>query len=134
MIRLFNITVVLRLVACFGVLLFVAHVQPVSAQAYGQDSIFFDGADDIPVMPGTHEADARGFRFDKPEGEIVEVYADIGSFAPQQVLAFYTKTLPQLGWGRVDSDSFYRDEQQLDISFSHDGGVHMMRILIRPSL
>jgi len=102
--------------------------------AQAQDALFFNGADDIPVMPGTEEASARGFRFDKPGGEIVEVYADIRGFKPSQVLSFYRQTLPQLGWGRVDADSFYRDAQQLDISFSQEAGVHMMRILVRPSL
>ncbi len=115
---------------CFAAVLMVYDV----GVARAQDALFFDGADEIPVMPGTEEAQARGFRFDKPEGEIVEVYADIGAFKPSQVLSFYRQTLPQLGWGRVDADSFYRDAQQLDISFSQEAGAHMMRILIRPSL
>lgn len=106
----------------------------VDGRVYAGQDLFFDGADDIPIMPGMIEMTERGFRFDKPEGEIVEVYSVMGAMSRAEVVSFYQKTLPQLGWGRAGETSYYRDMQTLDIFFVWQDGEHLMRILVRPSL
>ena len=55
--------------------------------------------------------------FETAGGRIVEVFA-IGMLKQDQVVAFYNKTLPQLGWLRIEAGLFQREGETLSLEFS----------------
>ena len=65
---------------------------PVQAQNPG----FIEQVTDLPLMPGLSELRGAGVVFDKPDGRIVEAYAE-GGVDREAVLDFYYNTLPELG-------------------------------------
>ena len=97
---------------------------------------FFASNQDIPVMPGLTELEARSFSYDKPEGEITEIVARMHGVSAEEVLFYYEVTLPQFGWGKVnkvyDHASFYREDQYLDISFVKEDATQLVKIMVRP--
>jgi hypothetical protein len=110
---------------------------PVYKQTVTQSPVaFFAGNQDIPVMPGLVELEARSFSYDKPEGEITEIVARMDGVSAEEVLYYYEVTLSQFGWGKVnkvfDGASFYREKVYLDISFVKEGADELVRIMIRP--
>jgi|GEM_PF-670462 len=106
-------------------------------EAMTQPSVtFFAGNQDIPVMPGLVELEARSFSYDKPEGEITEIVARIEGVNDQQVLYYYEVTLPQFGWNKVveaKGGHFFRKSEYLDFSFDTEGAQRFVKIMIRPS-
>jgi hypothetical protein len=74
---------------------------------------FLTELEDLPLPPGLTELPG-GTLFDSPGGRIVEATAE-GEIGAQQVLTFYTQTLPQLGWEKVGSSTFRRDNELLRI-------------------
>lgn len=76
--------------------------------------------------------------FDTPAGRIVESFAD-GVITQTQVLDFYRRSLPQLGW-RPDPKQetrFIRDTETLEIDFPqtlpHATNETLVRFRIAPS-
>jgi|TARA_B100001964_G_C14074551_1_gene527405 hypothetical protein len=82
---------------------------------------FFSGLEDLPLMAGLNEVADLGLIYDKPEGRIVEAYAQ-GPVAPARVLAFYSETLPQLGWAAESEISYRRESEILTIRFPQPAG------------
>ena len=98
----------------------------ISVQA-GQNNIgqvvYIEGIDDVPLMQGL-EPDVNGsFIYDKAEGRIVEFQA-YGVITPKEVLAFYSKTLPELGWIKLDSSVYERGDERLKITFLQKNKVN----------
>ena len=87
---------------------------------------FLSGVDDLPLMAGLVEDVDSGVVFDTPTGRIVEAYAR-GRVEPARVLAFYTETLPQLGWRRLQAGYFRRDLEELRIEFAAPGAAPALR-------
>jgi hypothetical protein len=75
---------------------------------------FLDAMPDVPLMSGLAEASDDDMTFDVPEGRIVETLA-IGQPSVDKVLAFYTRTLPQLGWIQAGETTFRRDGETLTL-------------------
>lgn len=98
------------------------------------EAAFFSNLEDVPLMPGISELPEEGMVFDKPEGRIVEGVALMGGRAKQDVLTYYGGILPQLGWGRVKGDRFYREGEVLDIHFITSSRGNVVKITIRPIL
>lgn len=91
---------------------------PVRAQA----SSFMAGFEDLPLMDGLKQAEEASVSFDTPSGRIIEAYAESEKIGKQQIVDFYDKTLPQLGWKRrrasakTASPSYVREGEELTIS------------------
>ena len=88
------------------------------------DTRFLAGIEDLPIMPGLAELTDQGLVFDKPEGRIVEAFAE-GDLAPDEVAVFYRRTLPELGW-QADSAGQYRREGEvlaIEVQGTQNGGV-----------
>lgn len=85
-----------------------------SGTARAQDAGFIAGVEDLPLMPGLKEIVGAGLVFDKPEGRIVEAYAS-GSLSAEAVLAFYGRSLPELGWKAASSAAYHREGERLDL-------------------
>ena len=75
---------------------------------------FLDALPDVPLMEGLQEMPDDDIDFDVPEGRIVETSAT-GQLSVDKVLAFYTRTLPQLGWIQAGETTFRRDGETLTL-------------------
>ncbi|MCF8470788.1 MAG: hypothetical protein K9G30_08380 [Parvibaculum sp.] len=100
---------------------------------------FLDAVEDMPLMEGLHETGDGGIIFDKPTGRIVRSVAE-GDVAPSAVRAFYTDTLPQLGWTRAQAFElidglllFRREGERLEIQIVSVSDTHTeVRFSIEP--
>ena len=72
-------------------------------------------------MPGLIEEEG-GMVFDSARGRIVEAFAT-GPVSEGGVMAFYEKTLPQLGWRRLDIGVFQRENEVLKLEFPGGPGA-----------
>ncbi len=86
-------------------------------------------------MQGLTELPEMGLEFDKPGGRIVEAVAG-GTVTQAQVIEFYRRSLPQLGWQRAEGQggSFVRDKEWLSIDFppAGPGNQTLVRFRITP--
>ncbi len=83
---------------------------------------FVPGMQDLPLMKELAAVDGSDIVFDKPEGRIVEAIAR-GKVKRDAVRAFYTATLPQLGWEPAASaDSWVRESETLHLDFKGRDG------------
>src|SRR5258705_6816570 len=91
------------------------------ASAASDNGGFVAGGEDLPLMPGPKELSGSGYAFGSSNGRIVEAYAT-GEVSQQQVLDFYSSTLPQLGWEAATSHSYRRQGERLAIEFVKGNG------------
>ncbi len=96
-----------------------------------QDSGFVTEIADLPLMPGLRQVPDAGLVFDKPEGRIVETYAQ-GPVNREAVLAFYRRTLPQLGWRAAGEAAFRREGEALSVDFLDGGSALIVRFTLVP--
>ncbi len=99
-------------------------------------AVFFASGQDIPVMSGLIEIETRSFSYDKPDGNITEIVALLDGVGIEQVLHYYSVTLPQFGWNRIvdiKGGHFYRSGEYFDFSFEKEGDKNLVKIMIRPS-
>jgi hypothetical protein len=89
----------------------------VSAASSAAPATFLSNLDDIPLMPGLAERRDLAVSFDKPEGRIVEAYAE-GPLSAGAVAKFYATTLPQLGWRGQGNNRFAREGEELLLNFT----------------
>ena len=92
---------------------------------------YFTELPDLPLMPGMAEMPDAGVSFDKPEGRIVEVYAQ-GTGTSEEVLRFYRRALPQLGWTAAGPRRFRREGEVLDLEVQTAGGLVTLRCALHP--
>ena len=97
----------------------------------GEATVYVAGIDDLPLMPGLTTVPDTGVVFDKPSGRIVEAYAE-GAVGRAQVAAFYTATLPQLGWRARQSNIFVREGERLSLIFLGGDGDLIVRFTLEP--
>lgn len=89
------------------------------------------GIEDVPLMPALEPADG-GATFDSPLGRIVVAFAR-GAARREDTLTFYARSLPQLGWVRLDELTFRRDAETLRIDFGGTDGNLTVRFTIAPA-
>ena len=87
----------------------------VSALAQGS---FSSAIDDLPLMDGLNESEGETLVFDSSSGRIVEALST-GEVSRQQVMSFYSETLPQLGWQEISKGYFLREDEVLKIEISN---------------
>ncbi len=110
---------------------FVAATGPLAAQESGQPR-FFESLNDVPLMPGLYEMIDEAVVFDKPEGRIAESAAASETLAQQEIDAFYSRTLPQLGWRRIAPQTYIRQGEALTFSHEDRDGYNVIRFSLAP--
>ena len=88
-----------------------------SFEAQAQETQFFDSLYDVPVMPELVEIKDMALSFDKPHGRIA--YAGALSsveLSSKNILDFYKKSLPQMGWNVLKNNEYQRESEMLRIS------------------
>lgn len=94
-----------------------------ASPAYAVDVTYSTILPDLPLMQGMTEQASDAVVFDKASGRIVELTA-ISTSSPADILAFYQKTLPPLGWQMQGSGTFVREQEKLVISFDSNNVTH----------
>jgi hypothetical protein len=79
-----------------------------------EEAVFLSVIEDIPLMPGLIEDEARAIVFDAAGGRLAETYAQ-GRLAPAAVLEFYGETLPALGWRSERDSRWVREGEALTL-------------------
>ena len=100
----------------------------------GAGEAFLTAIEDVPLAPGLAEQAAGGMVFDSPTGRIVEAVAN-GPVPAEQIKAFYTQTLPQLGWSDSGQMTFKRDNEILRITIDSapQKGAALVRFNLAPN-
>ena len=100
--------------------------------AFSEDpAAYIDRIADLPLMDGLEEVPDAGVSFDKPSGRIVEAFAH-GALETGKVRRFYRETLPQLGWARVETDIFAREDEKLTLDYLGKSGDLTVRFTLQP--
>ena len=110
---------------------------PIIAQAQ-QAPRFFESLYDVPVMPNMAELKDMAVSFDKPHGRIAYAGAQASAaLTPPQIMAFYDKTLPQMGWRIVRSEQYMREyrrnDENLRLFFVQSEGTELLQFMLFPS-
>lgn len=125
--RLLYISVFLGLVFFYS-----THQVLAQGSVYESEPQFFSAIQDVPLMPGLTELPDQTVIFDKPQGRIIESVAEIESAVSDEVISYYEETLPQLGWERIESNFFQRNNEYLKISFEDFQGDKFLRLIVMP--
>lgn len=111
---------------------FMAAPNVLFAQANPQAAQFFSSMQDVPLVSGLEEVKDQTVTFDKPEGRIVESVAEIVAGDFSSVKKSYEETLPQLGWKKIEENSFAREKEFLHLNFEAYEGRNFVRVMVRP--
>ena len=112
------------LLAC-GFLLLVG--LPAAAAETGYSGVI----EDLPLMPQMAERTDEALVFDKPNGRIVEIGADVAA-SVGEIRNFYRDALPPLGWKILSENSFSRDNEMLEITVEPQEGKNLVRFNLTP--
>ncbi|MBH89978.1 MAG: hypothetical protein CMF71_07125 [Magnetovibrio sp.] len=89
---------------------------------------FSRAIDDLPLMDGLQESVDEIVVFDSSTGRIVEVLST-GKVTRQQVMQFYSETLPQLGWQEISAGYYSRENEILKIDFPSPENKKILNVL-----
>jgi hypothetical protein len=92
---------------------------------------FLDGFEDVPLAPQLQTVAGAGMVFDSPAGRIVESFAT-GSTDRAAVIAFYSETMPALGWTVQGPTQYAREGERLTIDFFGGDGALSVRFTLAP--
>ena len=87
---------------------------------------------DIPLPPELMIAEDEKALYDTPNGRIIDVFA-YGLKSKQDILTFYTNSLPQLGWQQLNSATYLKDNEKLLIAVTEDLDQTMVQCSLRPA-
>ena len=92
---------------------------------------FLSVISDFPLMPALKETPGSAVVFAKPAGRIVSVSAS-GAVGKEAVLAYYGRTLPQLGWRAGPGETWEREGERLQFGFRDGEGRLIVQISLAP--
>lgn len=84
------------------------------------DDAFLTGLPDVPLMDGLIPNPTANIDFDTPAGQITVVNATGNSLTGDEILSFYQKTLPALGWRTDGENRFVREKDSLTITITKE--------------
>lgn len=93
---------------------------------------FFQTLNDVPLMPGLYELADEALVFDKLEGRIAQSSAAGSGMKVDEIEAFYSQALPQLGWTKTADDYYVRADETLQFNVSEEQGYNVVRFSIAP--
>lgn len=96
------------------------------------DQAFFSVLDEIPLMDGLIEQTDDAVYFDTPEGRIIEAKAS-GTLPAQSVRAFYTESLAALGWKKISTHAYVRENETLSLYVVSNAGTVSVQVTVSPS-
>ncbi len=80
---------------------------------------FVEGLEDLPMPQNWHQVDDETISFGNAQTNFVEIYIESESESFEELISFYKKTLPQLGWKYMNKNggsyTFEREKESLSI-------------------
>lgn len=123
--------VILCLFVSLSLFFFGAFSSVVASEGRG-GTVFFQTLQDIPAMQGLSEIEDYALVFDKPEGRIVEMVAQIKGASVDAVRRYYAGVLPQLGWAKEREDHYIRGNERLALDFEQESAGNFVRFTVEP--
>lgn len=120
-----------RLLKCFVAVLLTVALSAGAVTGSLAQGQFVGGTDDLPLMPGLTEVPDQDVVFETPQGRIVETVAT-GVPSQAQVIEFYDRALPQLGWEKTGQGTYRREGEALTLEFESDG-PSVVRFRLKPA-
>lgn len=88
---------------------------------------FIPGTADIPLMDGLTVNPVPSMDFDTPAGQILTVTAVGKKLSGQEVLSYYEKALPQMGWESVKKGHYQREGDSVILTVIKEGKPAVIR-------
>lgn len=102
---------------------------PLAAQA---DQSYLSYLPDVPLMAGMAELEDQAIVFDKAEGRVMETAVFTSASTEKDVMDYYRKVLPELGWTALSPDRFLRNGEQLVVKCDKVSGGVVARFSLSP--
>ena len=121
------------LARCAGLVGLPTGGRPVLGQS--SSSQFVPGVEDLPLPEGLIADPDASVVYDTSAGRIVQAVARAGASSAvdyRQVIAFYRRTLPQLGWQAVAANRWRREGENLHIELVADRHSLVVRFDLAP--
>jgi hypothetical protein len=93
---------------------------------------FFSVLPEVPLPPRAAQLNEETIIFDKPGGRYIEVMAAVPDNTPPEVLSYYNRVLPQLGWTSLAGERFARDGEVLRVTSWRADGRTLLRLRLLP--
>jgi len=89
--------------------------------------------DDLPLMPGLTVLEDKDVLFIAGPGRIAQTTAT-GRIDIDEVYNYYERTLPQLGWKKINARTYERDNERLrlDVSGVNPAATTIVRFSLEP--
>lgn len=88
--------------------------------------------DDLPLMPGLQLVEGEDVLFAEPVlGRIAETTAE-GPVDIDELYNYYSRSLPGLGWKKMDAKNYMRESDHLRIDAHAEGKTTSVRFSVRP--
>ncbi|MCW8914312.1 MAG: hypothetical protein OQK24_00500 [Magnetovibrio sp.] len=91
---------------------------------------FFSAIDDLPMMDSMTEV-GEGMAFSTSAGRIADALASTKD-GRKAILAFYSATLPQLGWSKTAQATFTREGEMLTLTFEVVDSLTQVQFSLKP--
>ena len=101
------------------------------ASTSGAQTVFVPGFEDLPLAPGLSPS-GDPVAFVTAAGRIIESTAEL-SAQSSDVLAFYSGTLPQLGWVKAAGETYVREGETLSVDIQTNTGTQTVVFRLTPN-
>ncbi|MGB1076865.1 MAG: hypothetical protein ACPG05_01025 [Bdellovibrionales bacterium] len=88
--------------------------------------------DDVPLMQGLELVPEATLVFDKPDGRIAETSYFSSSVTSEEITAYYSEVLPQLGWQMIDPFKYAREQDHLVFTPSQNNEESLVIFYLSP--
>ncbi|MCL2468953.1 MAG: hypothetical protein FWF24_01810 [Alphaproteobacteria bacterium] len=105
-------------------ILFALTGQAAGAQALDAPTVFTGAIEDLPLMNGLDAVAEEDVLFLGQKERIAQTIAK-GYVEPKEIYGFYAQTLPHMGWQKISSQSYKRDQEILLIHARKEKDTHL---------
>lgn len=115
----------------FFLSIFVVLILSVSGIAKAQER-FSSMIEDLPLPALLIEDADNSVLFDKPSGRFIELQAYTQAMSMAEIYRFYERSLPALGWQKIDAENYYRDAERLKIHIEQKDKTNRVIFTLTP--
>ena len=97
-------------------------------------NLFINILGDVPLMTGLNVDYDSVLIFDKPEGRFIELIAVMDQKTnPHDVQSYYQRSLPMLGWQKIATRHYQREQDILTFSFKQNENNWITEFILKPT-
>ncbi|MBR1948496.1 MAG: hypothetical protein IKA30_01730 [Alphaproteobacteria bacterium] len=98
--------------------------------SFSAKASFVEGLEDIPLPVGVTQIENGYLSFGNEEIRLFESYLSAENQNFDNIIKFYTETLPQMGWQKKGKTLFERDGETLEITKESDKPL-ILRLIVK---